>query len=236
MTNHLKSFYPDDEKVKKEIFSPASSQDSPAELEKRLQLLTKKLHSYEKRKQKLLIDQVQSKEEQSPITSSNANDSAISSNQAQESSLTKNNSNPNLASQFNISQTSSQTSQITPVSSHLLTNPSSSSQLQSLSKFNLNNRNGSFNGNNPNISQISKTNPNEDVKSTLTNEEKSLFYLNLDGAKLTPNPVPNNFNYGTNNGTNVNEIFSSSEEQMENNAALLAANRSLHNLVYLSFL
>jgi hypothetical protein len=65
MKDHFKSFYPDETKDKSDQYSSPISQasshsESPAEIEKQIHMLQKKLSSYERRKQKLLLEQTKS--------------------------------------------------------------------------------------------------------------------------------------------------------------------------------
>lgn len=102
MNNHLKNFYPAEENSKGELFSSPISQggqqnESPAEIEKQIHLMQKKLHSYERRKQKIILEQAKTldaadtTEPASESNNPNATTSSITSNDI--STLSNNTSN-----------------------------------------------------------------------------------------------------------------------------------------------
>ncbi len=119
MNNHLKNFYPDEEKNKSDLFSSPISQtsgqnESPADIEKHIRLLQKKLISYERRKQKIIQEQAKANESQDPAsellndtasnpnailsTSSNTGDILSSNHHNNNSNMTANSANTTVNS------------------------------------------------------------------------------------------------------------------------------------------
>ncbi len=158
MNNHLKNFYPDEEKNKSDMFSSPISQtsshnESPADIEKQIRLLQKKLSSYERRKQKIIQEQAKANESQDPAgellndtssslnatlsTSSNPSD-ILSSNQSNNSSIITTTSANTAVNSSVISNGNNPT--------ETLNNPGNI-QITPNTTLSVNNRNVSFNNN-----------------------------------------------------------------------------------------
>jgi len=240
MNNHLKSFYPDEEKNKSELFSTPGSQsnhqhDSPADIEKTIHLLTKKLHSYERRKQKLLVVQAKSQNPDAdlvePLNDTNSiNTTSLSQTDSLANAPNSNSTNPNgllAVNQENGTITNN-------LSVNNIANPAYLSSQ----------RNMSFNNGRLDV----LPNPIE-LSSSLNEEKTSHFYLNQENCipgvgfstanqKLLLKPQSFNNNYNNANSTynstmDASNPYLNNEEYLTSNATLLAINKSLQNLINL---
>ncbi len=222
--NHLDSFY-DDVKSKNNSLSNKFQQDSPMNTKKRIDQLTHKLHTYEKRKQQLLYEQAKENQEESSTAAAAAaaqlNDANNPVNDSSTSiiatSLNTSNSNSNLnGATSNMFQPLTATSSLPFHKSSTTTGN------------NLSNRNASFTTNN--INKIfTNDNENQIKSSIITNgDDKAIFYLNQD-------PVNNNYNSNNSNNNNNNVENYVSDEQLSANEVILANYKTIQNLVTLKF-
>ena len=240
MNNHLKSFYPDEEKNKSELFSTPGTQsnhqhDSPADIEKTIHLLTKKLHSYERRKQKLLVVQAKSQNPDSDLVEPLNDTNSINTTSLSQTDSLMNAPNVNLTNPNGLQENGTITNNL---SANNIANIANTAYLVSQ-------RNMSFNNGRLDV----LPNPTE-LSSSLNEEKTSQFYLNQEscipavGFSVANQKLllkPQSFNL--NNYNNVNSTYNStldasnpyfnSEENLTSNAALLAINKSLQNLVKL---
>lgn len=263
MNNHLKNFYPNEENKKNNMFSSPVSQlnhqtESPADLEKQILLMQRKLQSYERRKQKIILEQSKASENEtteslnetsanSNVTNTNSVHSNDNSNLSSNTSTMTSGNNNNLVN--NSSLTNTDQIVISQQSNNLQITPNASTMAN-------NNRNLSFtaNGKQEFLERFQTELTNSNMLTT-NDEKPSYFYVNQDngmlgaGSNLGPmtssthsahssslksqnNPSTTNIF----NGVEANAGYPMNiEEYIASNAAILATNKSLQNMVRIFF-
>lgn len=211
MNNHLKSFYPDDDKSKSEIFS-TKSHDSPADTEKKISQLTKKLHSYEKRKQQLLFEQAKENKEEFE----QANDTTAP-HTVDTTSKSNSNSNLNIPS----STTPTLATNLSNNNFQINTTPNQLTASSSLPLKTLNSANRTYSFTNQSkimTTDDSLTQLKTQLPGNASNDDNKMFYINQELKTVSYN--------GLNGDTYVNN-----DDQLNN--AVLNNYKTIHNMVSL---
>ena len=259
MNNHLKNFYPSEENTKGNMFSSPVSQpnhqtESPADLDKQILLMQRKLQTYERRKQKIILEQSKTTENE---TTESLNETNTNSNIANTNSVNSND-NSNLSSNTSIMTSGNNNNLVNNAglaNQEQIINNQQSINLQgtpSTSIMQNNNRNLSFltNGKQEFLERFQTELTNSNML-TNNDENKSYFYVNQENGMLSGasnlGPMTSSTHSAhssslkSQNNPSTTNIFNgieapacnpvNVEDYIASNAAILATNKSLQNMV-----